>query len=402
MSAPKLNDVQAAAARIAGHVERTPFLHSRTLSELHGAELHLKFENLQYTASFKERGALNRLLALPEGTKGVVAMSAGNHAQGVAYHARRLGLDATIVMPAGTPFMKIDNTERLGARVVLAGEGVDEAAAQAHALEQDEGLVFIHPFDDPLIVAGTGTIALEMLADEPNLDVLIVPIGGGGLISGVALTAKALRPEIRVLGVQTDLYPGVQHRRAGLGAPPGGPTIAEGIAVKMPGALNMELIDRFVDEVLLVDEAAIEAAVLQLIEIEKTVVEGAAAVGLAAIARWPDRFRGKHVGMVLSGGNIDSRLLSGVIQRGLARTERLVRLRVGVPDAPGRLAQLAAVIGEARGNVVDVVHQRAFSQLTARQADIDFTIETRNDRHAGAIVAALSDAGFTVTRLDPK
>ena len=400
MPLPRFADIEAAAAAIAGQVERTPFLHSRTLSELHGAQLYLKFENLQYTASFKERGALNRLQALQPGTRGVVAMSAGNHAQGVAYHARRLGLEATIVMPMATPFVKIDNTERLGARVVLAGDGVDEAAARAHALEQEEGLVFIHPFDDPLIIAGTGTIALEMLEEVPELDVLVAPVGGGGLISGMAIAAKSRRPGIQVLGVQTDLYPGVQHRRAGQGAPGGGPTIADGIAVKMPGALTMQLIDRLVDEVLLVDEAAIEASVLQLMEIEKTVVEGAAAVGLAAVARWPERFRGKRVGMVLSGGNIDSRLLSGVIQRGLARTGRLVRLRVGVPDTPGSLAHLAAVIGDARGNVVDVAHQRAFSQLTARQADIDFTIETRNGRHAAAIVTALAEAGFTVVPLD--
>lgn len=399
MPAPDLADIRAAAQRIAGKVQRTPFLQSMTLSALHGAALHLKFENLQYTASFKERGALNRLSALPPATKGVVAMSAGNHAQGVAYHARRLGLAATIVMPTGTPFVKIDNTERLGARVVLAGEGVDEAAAKAHALARDENLAFIHPFDDPLIVAGTGTIALEMLADVPDLDTLLVPIGGGGLISGIAIAAKALRPDIQVIGVQSALYPGVAARRAGLAMPKGGPTIADGIAVKLPGSITLPIIDRLVDEVLLVGEAAIEAAVLQFLEIEKTVVEGAAATGLAALMTWPERFADRRIGMVLSGGNIDSRLLSSVILRGLARSDRLVRLRVGVPDSPGSLALVANAIGEARGNVVDVVHQRAFSRLTARQTDIDFTIETRNGRHADAVAAALADAGLTVHRL---
>lgn len=396
-----LADVEAAAARLKGQIVETPFLHSATLSEMTGVELWLKFENLQYTASFKERGAYNRLVHLPEEARrrGVVAMSAGNHAQGVAHHGRRLGIPAVIVMPEATPFSKIESTRRLGARVELVGQGVDEAAEFARALEAREGLTFVHPFDDPLIIAGQGTLALEMLGAQPDLDLLLVPVGGGGLISGIAVAAKALRPDIEIVGVEAALYPSVQRKLLGLEAISGGATIAEGIAVKEPGRLTVPLIREHVAEVLLVEEAAIEAAVLAFLEIEKTVVEGAGAVGLAAVQSFPERFHGRRVGLVLSGGNIDSRMLSACILRGLVRTERLVRLRVGVPDSPGSLARVTAVIGGAAGNVIDVEHQRAFSHRSIKQADVDFTIETRNAAHAEAIVAALSSGGFAVSRL---
>ena len=380
----------------------TPCSYSRTLSEITGAELWLKFENLQYTASFKERGALNRLAQLTpaQAAAGVIAMSAGNHAQGVAYHARRLGIPATIVMPRHTPFVKVENTRRFGARVVLEGDGVEDAARHARELAAAEGLTFVHPFDDLAVVAGQGTLAPEILAAVPELEMLVVPIGGGGLIGGMAIAAKAIRPEIEIVGVEAALYPSVYRRLQGLPALAGGPTIAEGIAVKEPGELTYPLIERLVGEVLLVDEAALEAAILQLLEIEKTVAEGAGAAGLAAVISHPDRFRGRKVGLVLSGGNIDSRLLSAVILRGLVRTRRLVRLRVGVPDTPGSLVRIASIIAERGGNVVDVDHQRAFSKLSVKQADVDFTVETRAAEHAAELAAALQAADFPVTRLD--
>jgi threonine dehydratase len=397
-----LDDVRAAARRIAGQVAATPCLHSRTLSEIAGAEIWLKFENLQYTASFKERGAANRLAQLTpaQAARGVIAMSAGNHAQGVAYHARRLGVPATIVMPRHTPFVKVENTRRLGARVELEGDGVEEAALHARRLAEGQDLTFLHPFNDEAVIAGQGTLALEMLEAAPDLDVLVVPIGGGGLIGGVATAAKALRPEIQVVGVEAALYPSVHRQLRGLPPTAGGPTIAEGIAVKEPGSLTLPIIARLVDEVLLVEEAAIEAAVLQLLEIEKTVAEGAGAAGLAAVASHPERFRGRRVGLVLCGGNIDSRLLSAVILRGLVRTQRLVRLRLGVPDCPGSLVRIASIIAEKGGNVVDVAHQRAFSKLSVKLADVDFTIETRTAAHAEEIAAALRAAGFAAVRLD--
>jgi threonine dehydratase len=395
-------DVAAAAARLAGQIVVTPCLPSRTLTDITGAELWLKFENLQYTASFKERGALNCLMQLSAGqaAAGVVAMSAGNHAQGVAYHARRLGIPATIVMPRHTPFVKVENTRRFGARVVLEGEGVEEAARHAWTLAAADGLCFVHPFDDPAVIAGQGTLALEMLAAAPDLDVLVVPIGGGGLIGGMVIAAKAAKPGIEVVGVEAALYPSVYRRLRGLPPMAGGPTIAEGIAVKEPGELTFPIIERLVDDVLLVDEAAIEAAVLQLLEIEKMVAEGAGAAGLAAVAGHPERFRGRRVGLVLCGGNIDSRLLSAVILRGLVRTQRLVRLRIGVPDSPGSLVRIASIIADCGGNIVDVTHQRAFSKLSVKLADVDFTIETRTSEHASEIAAALAAGGFAVARLD--
>ncbi len=398
---PGLEEIRAAAGRIAGSLLETPCVESRTLGDILGCRVWLKFENLQYTASFKERGALNHLLLLPPPRRaaGVVAMSAGNHAQGVAYHARRLGIPATIVMPLGTPFVKIDNTEKLGAEVILAGGSVDEAAGEALALCARTGRSFVHPFDDPAVIAGQGTVALEMLAEVPELEVLVVPIGGGGLVSGMAIAAKTLRPGIELIGVQACSHPGVLHRLGRVGALAGSATIADGIAVKAPGVLTLAAITERVDAIALVDEAAIERAVVLLLEIEKTVAEGAGAVGVAALDLFRDRFAGRRVGVVLSGGNIDGRLLSGVILRGLARSERMIRLRVAVPDSPGGLAQATALIAEARGNIVDVVHQRAFSRRSARQADVDFTVETRNGRHALLIEQRLAAAGLPVERL---
>lgn len=400
---PSLEDIRAAAARIAGRVVETPCLESRTLGEILGCRVWLKFENLQYTASFKERGALNHLLLLPpaRAAKGVVAMSAGNHAQGVAYHARRLGIPVSIVMPVATPFVKIDNTEKLGAEVILAGSSVEEAAAEALALCTRTGRSFVHPYDDPAVIAGQGTIALEMLEAVPELEVLVVPVGGGGLVSGIAIAAKALRPDIEIVGVQAASHPGVLDRLGLVPGIPGGATIADGIAVKAPGVLTSAAIASRVDALALVEEPAIERAVVLLLEIEKTVVEGAGAVGIAALEGLRERFAGRSVGVVLSGGNIDSRLLSGVILRGLVRSDRMVRLRVAVPDSPGGLARVTALVAEARGNIVDVVHQRAFSRRSARQADVDFTVETRNASHAREIERALAAAGLPVERLTP-
>jgi threonine dehydratase len=389
--------IEAAAARLRGQIVETPFLRSATLSEMTGAELWLKFENQQYTAAFKERGAYNRLVQLPPEVqrRGVVAMSAGNHAQAVAYHGRRLGIPATIVMPKPTPFTKIENTRRLGATVVLAGDGVDEAAEHARRLAREDGLTLVHPFDDAEIIAGQGTVALEMVRARPDLQTLLVPIGGGGLIAGMASAAKALSPSVEIIGVEAALYPAVHCLLHGHTPTGGGATIAEGIAVKRPGKLTMPIIRERVDDVLLVDEAA----VLALLEIEKTVVEGAGAVGLAAVQRDPERFRGRRVGLVLSGGNIDSRLLSACILRGLVRTDRLVRLRVAIPDSPGSLARVTAAIADAGGNVIDVEHQRAFSRSSVKQADVDFTIETRNARHVEELTAALAQSGFPPQRL---
>lgn len=395
--------IEAAAATLAGQLERTPLRHSRTLSEITGAELWLKFETMHYTASFKERGALNKLSSLSEAerARGVIAMSAGNHAQGVAYHSRRLGIAATIVMPETTPFNKIHNTELLGADVVLCGSSVDEAAAHAHALAAEHGFVFIHPFDDPLIVAGQGTVGLEIDAAAPQLDAVVVPIGGGGLISGMATALKALRPEVEILGVQSARFPAAYAARyPGAELRSHGRTIADGIAVKQPGRLTAAVIERLVDDIMLVDEPHLERAVLQLLEIEKTVVEGAGAAGLAAVLAHAERFAGRRVGLVLCGGNIDSRLLSAVIMRGLVRSERLIRLAVAVPDSPGSLARLTRLIAEARGNVVEVTHKRAFSQGSVRDAIVDFVIETRDGRHASSITRALRDGGFELLTAD--
>jgi threonine dehydratase len=382
-----LADVHAAAQRIAGAVERTPCLHSRTLSQLTGAEVWLKFENLQFTASFKERGALNKLLTLDEAARrrGVVAMSAGNHAQGVAYHAARLGLRAVIVMPRGTPGNKIRNTQVLGAEVVMEGDSLADAARHAHELEAREGLTFVHPYDDPAVIAGQGTVALEMLEQAPALDVLVIPIGGGGLVAGMSVAALAARPGIEVYGVEAKGWCAMYQRLNGLPVQVGGDTIAEGLAVRDIGELPLAMIRTHVKEVLLVEEESIERAIVALIEVEKTVAEGAGAAGLAALLEHPAHFAGRRVGIPLCGGNIDSRLLAAVLMRGLARDGRLVRLRVHLPDVAGSLAKVATMIGDAGGNIVEVQHQRVFDATSAKSAEVEFMIETRDRAQAAAI-----------------
>ncbi len=396
-----LDDVKAAAGVSAGEVVETPCAHSRTLSEITGAEVVLKLENLQYTASFKDRGALVKLKSLTaeERAAGVVAMSAGNHAQAVAYHAQRLGIAATIVMPKGTPQVKAQNTQRFGARVVLEGEIIDEAAARARELAATEGLVLVHPYDDAKIIAGQGTIGLEMLAADPGLEIVVAPIGGGGLIAGIAVAAKALKPDIEVVGVEAALYPSMHQAIHGQPAECGGRTIAEGIAVETVGKLTLPIVERLVDDVLLVSEDDLERGVQLLLEIEKTVAEGAGGAALAALLAHRDRFAGRRVGLVVSGGNIDMRLLSSVILRGLVRDGRIVRLRIEITDAPGTLARVTKIIGDADANIIEVYHQRAFSGLSAKQADLDVVIETNDAEHVSALMAALTAAGLRATLL---
>jgi threonine dehydratase len=386
-----LDDIRAAAARIAGAVVRTPLLHSQTLSRLTGAEVWLKFENLQFTASFKERGALNKLLTLSDAQRrrGVIAMSAGNHAQGVAHHAARLGVRAVIVMPKGTPNSKVRGTQVLGAEVCIEGTSLAEAAAFAQEFAAREGLVLVHPYDDADVVAGQGTVGLEMLEERPDLDFLVVPIGGGGLIAGVATAALALRPEIEVCGVESKSWAAMHQRLNGLPVSVGGDTIAEGLAVRDVGELPLAIAREKVREVLLVEEETIERAVVALIEIEKTVAEGAGAAGLAALLEYPERFRGRRVGIPLCGGNIDSRVLSAVLMRGLVRDGRLVRLLVTMTDISGSLAKVAALIGEAGGNIVEVQHQRVFGTASVKRPEVEFVIECRDREHARALLAAL-------------
>ncbi len=380
VAAPTFEDVRRAARVVKGAVVETDFDASRTLSKLLGADVWLKFENLQFTGAFKERGALNRLAALnkDERARGVIAMSAGNHAQGVAYHAGRLGIPAAIVMPEGTPTVKVENTRALGAEVILHGAVLEDAAAFAVAEGSARGLTFIHPFDDPLVIAGQGTIGLEMLKVKPDLDTIVVPIGGGGLIAGIALAAKGLKPDIRIIGVQAKLYPSMYNRIKHANLAVRGDTLAEGIAVKSPGRITEDIVRRLVDDIVLVDEANLERAVSLLITIEKTVVEGAGAAGLAAMLADPARFRGRKVGLVLCGGNIDTRLLASVLTRELARDGRLSRLAIDIPDRPGQLAKVAAVIGGQGANIVEVYHQRVFTDLPAKGTELHLVIETRD------------------------
>ena len=398
MGEVSLDAIRAAAARIAGAVERTPCLRSRTLSALTGCELWLKFENLQFTASFKERGALNKLLTLAESERrrGVIAMSAGNHAQGVAYHAARLGVRAVIVMPRGTPNNKVKSTQVHGAEVILEGDTLAGAAEHAHALGAREGLTFIHPYDDDAVIAGQGTVGLEMLQEVADLEVLVVPIGGGGLISGIATAAKALRPQVHVLGVESKTWSAMHQRLNGLPVNVGGDTIAEGMAVRDVGEKTLAICRRLVEEVLLVEEETIERAIVALIEIEKTVAEGAGAAGLAAVLAHPARFAGKRVGIPVCGGNIDARMLSAVLMRGLVRDGRLVRLRVRMTDVSGSLAKVAALIGDAGGNIVEVQHQRVFGTASVRTPEVEFVVETRDREHTRAIAAHLGAHGAQV------
>jgi threonine dehydratase len=397
---PKLpvtrSDIERARDLIAGAVARTPCTRSRTLSAIAGCEVWLKFENLQFTAAFKERGALNKLLSLSpaERARGVIAMSAGNHAQGVAYHAQRLNIPATIVMPKGTPFTKIQHTEDFGARVVLEGDSLAEAQRAAEAIQAREGLTFVHPYDDPAVIAGQGTIALEMLEDAPGLDTLIVPIGGGGLISGVAIAAKSVKPEITIVGVQTARYPSMHHAVRGETAICGGATVAEGIAVQNVSELTRAIVAQLVDDMVLVDEAEIEHAVALLLDVEKTVVEGAAATGLAALLKHKERFAGRTVGLILTAGNIDPRLLASVILRELARGGRISTFHVTLTDRPGSLARIAQIIGDEGGNIIEVLHNRLSMGLSAKDVAVDITIETRDMQHRDTIGRRIGDAGF--------
>ena len=403
MAAPldpvSIDDIRAAAQRISGAVEQTPCVHSRTLSRLTGAEVYLKFENLQFTASFKERGALNKLLSLSESERrrGVIAMSAGNHAQAVAYHSARLGIPAMIVMPRGSPNTKIKNTQVHGATVVLEGDNLFEAGKHARSLAARDNLVFVHPYEDRLIIAGQGTVGLEMLTAVPDLDMLVVPVGGGGLISGIATAARALKPSIRILGVESRNYPSMHQRLAGVPVECGGDTIAEGIAVKDVGATAFSIIQSLVEAVLVVEEETIERAVVALIEIEKTVAEGAGAAGLAALLQYPQHFAGSRVGIPISGGNIDSRVLASVLMRGLVRDGRLVRLRVTMPDVSGSLAKVATVIAEAGGNIVEIQHQRLFGTSSVRSPEVEFLVETRDREHTDTLVRSLEEKGVRVS-----
>ena len=397
-----LSDIEAAAARIAGNVVRTPTLHSITLSQLTGATVYLKFENLQFTAAYKERGALNKLLLMPEGrrAKGVIAASAGNHAQALAYHGARLGVPVTIVMPIPTPTVKIMQTEGHGATVVLHGETYDAAFDHARQLESERGLTFVPPFDDVDIIAGQGTIALEMLADVPEIDMLAVPIGGGGLLSGVGTAAKALKPDIEIIGVQAELFPSMYSLLNGLDMPSEGDTLAEGIAVKYPGLITREMVRALADEIVLVSERDLEKAVSLLLQIEKTVVEGAGSAGLAALLAHPARFAGKTVGIILCGGNIDTRLLANVLLRDLARSGRLARLRIRLQDRPGALFRVAQIFHEQGVNIIEVYHQRVFTTLPAKGLITDIECETRGPEHLARLIAALGDAGYEVSPVE--
>ena len=390
--------VREAAAAISEAIDGTPLIEAPALSELAGTEIHLKLETLHRTGSFKERGALAKLLTLDASQRrsGVVAMSAGNHAQGVAYHARRLGIPAMIVMPEGTPFIKIDRTEAFGATVVLKGDSLIAAREAADALARARGLVNVHPYDDHDVIAGQGTIGLEFLANRPELDTLVVPIGGGGLISGIAVAAKALKPEIDIIGVQSTLYPSMYRLLRGEDPGPlaAAATLAEGIAVKEPGRLTRQIVKALVSEIRLVDEAMLEGAVEALLERQKLVVEGAGAAGLAAVLAAPERFRGRRVGIVVTGGNMDSRLLASILMRGLVRGGRLVRLRCELPDVPGALSRLSGVIGKHSGNIVEVHHQRLFHDTSVKRAELDVVVETQNRRHVEVLMAALVAAGF--------
>jgi threonine dehydratase len=396
-------DVLLAADAIAGNVVRTPAAASRVLSEITGAHVVVKFENFQFTASYKERGALTKLLSLTgdERARGVVTMSAGNFAQGVAHHAGRLGIDATIVMPRNTPLLKVARTRALRADVVLEGDGLDEAARVAAARSAKAGLVLLSPFDDPQVIAGQGTVAVEMLQDHPDLDVLLVPVGGGGLLAGMAVAARSMTPTVELVGVQAEPYAAMLATLEGSPQPPGGMTIAEGIAVLHPGALTAQIIGALNLTLLAVSEARIEEAMALYLEVEKVVAEGAGAASLAALLENPDRFRGRKVGVVLSGGNVDLRLLASVITRSLIRTGRLTMLRVAVPDSPGSLADLTTLVAERGGNIVEVHHRRNVLDVTSRAAQIDLVLETAHGADLDPIVQALQAAAIAVELLPP-
>jgi len=398
-----LHDVERAAARLSNHVLNTPCVASQILSEITGAQVFLKFENLQFTASFKERGACNKLTQLLEidsasdanaPITGVIAMSAGNHAQGVAYHAQRLGLRAVVVMPRFTSGVKVARTRGFGAEVVLHGNTLDEARTHAYALAETQGLTFVHPYDDETIAAGQGTVGLEMLQAVPELDCLVIAVGGGGLIAGIATAAKALKPGIEVIGVQTLRFPAMVNAIKGTHYPQGSSTIADGIAVGTPGKITQEIIAKRVDDLVLVDEGDIEQAMVMLLEIEKTLVEGAGAAGLAALLKYPERFKGKRVGLVLCGGNIDPLLLAAIIERGMVRAGRLARVRVNARDVPGSLAQITHIVADAGANIDEVHHQRAFTSLSVQNVEIELVLQARDHDHITQVLSALHAAGF--------
>lgn len=397
-----LQDVRDAAERIAGAVVRTPTMHSITLSAITGAEIWLKFENLQFTAAYKERGALNALLLLTDEQRerGVIAASAGNHSQGLSYHGTRLGVPVTIVMPRTTPTVKVMQTEAVGGKVVLEGETFDEAYAHARKLEQELGLTFVHPFDDPHVAAGQGTVALELFEDAPGLDCIVVPIGGGGLISGMATVAKALEPPVTVIGAEARLYPSSYNAWHQTDMPSGGDTLAEGIAVKEPGKFTQGIIEELVDDILLVDEPHLEEAVSLLLQIEKTVVEGAGAAGLAAVMAHRDRFAGKKVGLVLCGGNIDTRLLANVLLRDLARSGRLARLQITLQDRPGALFKVMREFDRHNVNILEIYHQRIFTNLPAKGLVTDIECEARDRGQLEALVQSLCDKGYSVSQVE--
>jgi threonine dehydratase len=397
---PTIDDIRAATKRIDGAVIRTPMLVSRTLSEVIGAEVWLKFENLQFTAAYKERGALNKLLQLTpeERARGVIAASAGNHAQAVAYHAKRLGIPAVIVMPESTPTVKVTQTEGHGAKVVLYGQIVDDAFARARELALENGYVFVHAFDDPKIIAGAGTVGLEMLEDAPDLDTIIVPIGGGGLMSGVSIAARSVRPDIELIGVEAELYPSMKCAIQHCNMPLGGDTLAEGIAVKQPGELTSRILGAYAIDVVLVSERDLERAVAMLVGIEKTVVEGAGAAGLAAMLSEPERYKGKKVATLLCGGNIDTHLLANVLVRDLVRQGRIARLHVAAHDQPGALAAITAKVYEAGVNVIEINHSRIFTRLPAKDTMIEVECEARDPESIDDVVARLEAAGFRVER----
>lgn len=397
-----IDHVRAAAERIKGSVVHTPTMHSITLSEITGAEVWLKFENLQFTAAYKERGALNALLLLTDEqrAKGVIAASAGNHSQGLSYHGRRLGVPVTIVMPRTTPTVKVMQTEAVGGNVVLEGETFDDAYAHALELERERGLTFVHPFDDPDVAAGQGTVALEMFADAPQLDCIVTPIGGGGLMSGMATVARALKPDMEVIGVQAELYPSMYARVKGQDLACGGDSLAEGISVKAPGEFTSEVIADLVDDILLVNESVLEKAVALLLQIEKTVVEGAGAAGLAALLANPERFAGKKIGLVLCGGNIDTRLLANVLLRDLAREGRLARLRITLQDRPGALFKVMGVFDDHNVNIIEIYHQRVFTTLPAKGLITDIECEARDRDQLDSLVAALRKSGYTVKQIE--
>jgi threonine dehydratase len=397
-------DIRRAAATIAGSVEASPMLHSTRLSELTGAEVYLKLENMQPTGAFKERGAANKLASLTDDERraGVIAMSAGNHAQAVAYHAKRLGIPATIVMPEGTPLVKVENTRSQGARIVLHGEALIESEAKAREMARAEGLTLIHPYDDPLVMAGQGTIALEMLATRPDLEILVVPIGGGGLVSGMSVAARALSPDIEIIGVEAALYPSFFNAVNGENRPIGGATLAEGIAVKHPGQLTLPIVRDLVSTIILVEEDIIERAVNACATLQRTMAEGAGAAGIAAMLKQPELFAGKRVGVVICGGNIDARILASVMVRELERDERIVAFRIYSNDRPGLLGRVATRLGELGANILEVSHGRLYLDVPAKGVTVDLTIETRDAAHTAEILAALREEGYEPQRIDPR